>query len=262
MSLTFKNAINTAALKCCWPTPIFNNIPVTDMLSDSNKKESKYKEFQKSSKTIGNKTIDFIFSICKYYGLKLETAEASIISLIKYLDTTTNSKYDYNLIVLTIIFLCSKMFDLKHLPLSILHEISEHSYNNAIVLSCENHLLRNLNYDLYLRNTLLSDKVGLYLECIRNYYTEKDFSFINKTTQDFIKMLYLDMKLIKSIQFNLLAVSVIQAVILISSLEEGRNPVNLKLAALTGYSVNEIMDTGKKVLKNVLGHEAYKMFNF
>lgn len=262
MSLAFKNAINTAALKACWPTPIFNNIPITDMLFDPSKKESKFKDFQKSTKNIGNKTIDFIFSICEYYGLKLETAEASILSLIKYLEKPTNNKYDYNLTVLTIIFLCSKMFDLKHMPLSILHEITEHSYNNALVLSCENHLLRSLNYDLYLRNAMLSDKVGLFLECIKNYYDEKDFLFISKTTGNFIKMLYIDMKLIKNVQFNLLAVALIQAVILISSLEEGSNPVNLKLAALTGYSVNEITDTGKKILKNVLGHEAYKMFNF
>ena len=46
------------------------------------------------------------------------------------------------------------------------------------------------------------------------------------------------------------------------AMEEGKTPLLLKLALLSGFKEEEICIASKKIIKNVLGNEIYKMFNF
>jgi hypothetical protein len=67
------------------------------------------------------------------------------------------------------------MFDVKPLSLSTLHKISAHIYNNHMVLNCEKKLLKFINYDLFIRDKLVVDRVGLFLESIRPLIDQNDF---------------------------------------------------------------------------------------
>ncbi len=67
------------------------------------------------------------------------------------------------------------MFDVRPLSLSTLHRISAHIYNNNMVLNSEKKLLKFINYDLFIRDKLIVDRVGLYLESIRPLIDTKDF---------------------------------------------------------------------------------------
>ena len=70
------------------------------------------------------------------------------------------------------------------------------------------------------------------------------------------------MKLIRNYDIDFLSVSIIQAAFMMCSMEEGKTPLLLKLALLSGYKEEEICIASKKIIKNVLGNEIYKMFNF
>jgi hypothetical protein len=77
------------------------------------------------------------------------------------------------------ILICSKMFDVKPISLSTLHRISAYIYNNTMVLNVENRLLKFINYDLFIRDKLVVDRVGLYLESIRPLIDPNDFDKFN-----------------------------------------------------------------------------------
>jgi hypothetical protein len=73
------------------------------------------------------------------------------------------------------ILLASKFFDVNPLPLSNLHEISGHIYNNAMINCTEMMLLKFLDFNLFIRDKLIVDRVGLLLESIRFLIDSKDF---------------------------------------------------------------------------------------
>lgn len=68
------------------------------------------------------------------------------------------------------------MFDVRPLSLSMLHKISAHIYNNSMVLNAEKVILKIVDYNLFVRDALLIDKVGLYLESLRFLIQEQDFN--------------------------------------------------------------------------------------
>jgi hypothetical protein len=73
------------------------------------------------------------------------------------------------------ILLASKFFDVKPLPLAALHNISSHIYNNSMVQNTEKMILKFLDFNLFIRDKLIVDRVGLLLESIRFLLDQKDF---------------------------------------------------------------------------------------
>jgi hypothetical protein len=71
------------------------------------------------------------------------------------------------LIAMVCILLSSKFFDVKPLPLSTLHNISAHIYNNSMISNTEKMILKFLDFNLFIRDKLIIDRVGLLLESIR-----------------------------------------------------------------------------------------------
>lgn len=67
------------------------------------------------------------------------------------------------------------MFDVRPLSLSTFHKISAHIYNNAMVLNAEKMILKLVDYNLFVRDILYVDRIGLYLESIRFLIAEQDF---------------------------------------------------------------------------------------
>ena len=224
---------------------------------------SKYKDVFNNSVTLDSDLLDFIFYLTNNQNLSIETAESSVIVLHYYLKNIQNpNKYNLQLLTMVSIFICSKIFDVRRFSLSHFHQISEHKYNNKMVLKCEADILKTLNYDLFMRDNTINNKVCLYLETIRDFFENKDFLILKETTEEFIKLLYEDMKLIKNYDIDFLSVSIIQAAFMMCSMEEGKTPLLLKLALLSGFKEEEISIISKKIIKNVLGNEIYKMFNF
>ena len=224
---------------------------------------SKYKDVIKDSVILDSDLLDFIFYLTDNQNLSLETAEASVIVLHYYLKNSQSpNKYNLQLLTMVSIFICSKIFDVRRFSLGHFHQISEHKYNNKMVLKCEAEILKTLNYDLFIRDNTINNKVCLYLETIRDFFENKDFLILKETTEEFIKLLYEDMKLIKNYDIDFLSVSIIQAAFMMCSMEEGKTPLLLKLALLSGFKEEEICIISKKIIKNVLGNEIYKMFNF
>ena len=250
-------------IRSCWPTKLINGIPLSEIMYKKNLITSKYKDILKNSIILDPDILDFIFYLVDNQNLSLETAEASVIVILYYLKNSKNpNKYHIQLLTMVSVFICSKVFDIKRFTLGHFHQISEHKYNNKMVLKCEAEILRTLNYDLFIRDNTIVNKVYLYLETVRDFFENKDFLIVKDTTEEFIKLLYEDMKLIRNYKIDFLSVSIIQAVFMMCSMEEGKTPLLLKLALLSGFKEEEICILSKKIIKNVLGTEIYKMFNF
>ena len=250
-------------ISSCWPKKLINGIPLSELMYPKNLIISKYKDVINNSVTLDSDLLDFIFYLTDNQNLSLETAESSVIVLHYYLKNTQNpNKYNLQLLTMVSIFICSKIFDVRRFSLSHFHQISEHKYNNKMVLKCEADILKTLNYDLFMRDNTINNKVCLYLETVRDFFENKDFLILKETTEEFIKLLYEDMKLIKNYDIDFLSVSIIQAAFMRCSMEEGKTPLLLKLALLSGFKEEEISIISKKIIKNVLGNEIYKMFNF
>ena len=250
-------------IRSCWPTKLIYGIPLSEMMYPKNLIVSKYKDVIKNSIVLEPDLLDFIFYLTDNQNLSLETAEATIIVLLYYLKNAKNpNKYNMQLLTMVSIFLCSKIFDVRRFSLGHFHQISEHKYNNKMVLKCEADILKTLNYDLFIRDYTINNKVCLFLETVRDFFENNDFFILKETTEEFIKLLYQDMKLIRNYDLDFLSVSIIQAAFMMCSMEEGKTPLLLKLALLSGFKEEEICIASKKIIKNVLGNEIYKMFNF
>ena len=141
--------------------------------------------------------IDFIFQFSSIANLSKETPEAALILFDFYLSHEKEFKHDIQLIAMTCILICSKMFDVNPLSLNTLHRISTHVYNNAMVLNCETYLLRLINFDVFVRDNLLSDRVGLYLENVRCFFEKEDFNVFVDLCFKISALIHEEMKLRK-----------------------------------------------------------------
>ena len=250
-------------IRSCWPTKLIYGIPLSELMLKKNSISSKYKNVLKNSVNLDPDLIDFIFFLTDNQNLSLETAESSVIILQYFLKNSKNmNKYNLQLITMVSVFICSKIFDIKRFTLAHLHQISEYKYNNKMVMKCEFDILKALNYDIFLRDNTLVNKVGLYLESVRDFFEKNDFDTLEETAHQFIQLLYSDMKLIKNYGIDFLSVGIIQAVFMMCSMEEGKTPLLLKISLLSGFKEEEICLGAKKIIKSVLGSEVYKMFNF
>jgi hypothetical protein len=249
-------------IKSCWPTKLIYGIPISEIMSEKNFMYSQYKDIYKSAQYLEPDLLDFIFYLADSQNLSLETAESSVILLLYYLkNSRQQNKYNFQLLIMVSVFICSKAIDMRRFSLTHFHQISEHKYNNKMVLKCESDILKVANYDLFIRDNTIVNKVNLYLETVRDFFVEKDFDILKETTEQFIILLYEDMKLIINYSLDYISVAIIQAAFMMCSMEEGKTPLLLKLALLSGYKEEEICILSKKVIKNALGSETYKMFN-
>ena len=250
-------------IRSCWPTKLIYNIPLYEMMLSKNLINSKYKNTINNSIEIDKDLLDFIFNLVDLENLSLETAEATIIILQYYMKNSKNpNKYNIQLITMVSIFLCSKMFDVNHFSLSHFHKISEHKYNNKIIFKCEEDILKTIDYDLFLRDNTIINKIYLYLETVRDYFEEKDFLTLKETTEQFLQLIYLDMKIIKNYDLDFISVSIIQAAFMMCTMEEGKTPLLFKLSLLSDIKEDNICLLAKKIVKISLGSDVYKMFNF
>lgn len=255
-------------IKSLWPNNFFYNIPLYDFnpTNITNLNEDNlvlYKNFQNSNININKVFLDFIFNFCQISFLSTETAESSILIFDYYLQNDNNyNKFDFQLIAMTCIFICSKFFDVHPISLDLLHKISDHTYNNKMILSCEKYLLNFLNYNIFIRDCLIIDRVGVFYENLKNFFDKKDINFFWELCKEICNLLYEDINFIKKFDINLLAAGIIQAAVVISIKREGKLPLTIKLSMLSGFKDLDILKLSKKIIKFVLGKEVYKQYNF
>ena len=112
--------------------------------------------------------------------------------------------------------------------MSTLHRISAHVYNNSMVLDAEKTVLKMVNYDLFVRDKLIVDRVGLFLESLRLLIAPKDFDKFAELCFKITDLIYEDTQLIKEADFNLLCSAVIHASLVIAIKRDGKLPMTIK----------------------------------
>jgi hypothetical protein len=182
-----------------------------------------------------NNITDFIFQFCnvntffnQVANLSRETAHASLFIFDYFSNSSDIQKYDIQLIAMVCILLSSKMFDVKPLSLSTLHRISAYVYNNSMILDSENIVLRVLNYDLFVRDHLIIDKVGLYLESIRFLIDDNDFERFKDICFKISDLIFEEYELVKGNNLNLLCAGLIQAALVIAVRRDGKLPITIR----------------------------------
>ncbi len=97
-----------------------------------------------------------------------------------------------------------------------------------MVINTEKIILKLLNYDLFVRDRLIVDRIGLYLESMRFLIEENDFDKFKDLTFKVSDLLFEDLTFIKETEFNLLCASIIQASLVIAIKRDGKLPITVK----------------------------------
>ena len=161
------------------------------------------------------------------------------------------------------------MYDIKPLNLSTLHKFSAYSYNNHQILEMEKKLMSIIEYDLFVRDNLIIDRVGLFLESIRPLIDENDYENFCNLCLKITNLLFENISFLKDNQLPIMACSIIQAGLLISTKKDGKLPITIKrnfmfelVSVIAQVKVEEILALSKKIVKHCLGKEIYKKFTF
>jgi len=72
------------------------------------------------------------------------------------------------------------MNDVKPINLSSMHKNTSNIFNNSMIIKTEKLILQNINYNLLLRDRLIVDRIGLYLESIKNLIISSSFESLKK----------------------------------------------------------------------------------
>ena len=129
------------------------------------------------------------------------------------------------------------MYDVKPITLNSLHKVSAHSFNNYQLLEVEKKLLSAIDYDLFVRDKLIVDRVGLYLESIRFLIDGTDFEKFCGLCFKIANLLFENILLLKENDIALTACSIIQAGLTISTKKDGKLPITIRCKLLFDDSV-------------------------
>lgn len=72
------------------------------------------------------------------------------------------------------------MNDVTPINLSLLHKNTNNIFNNSTIIKIERFILESLEYKLLFRDKLIADRVGLYLEAVRNLILPEAFKILQK----------------------------------------------------------------------------------
>lgn len=73
-----------------------------------------------------------------------------------------------------------QMNDVRPINLSILHKNTNNIFNNSMLIRSERLILDTVEYKLLFRDKLIVDRVGLYLEAIKNLILPDAFRQLQK----------------------------------------------------------------------------------
>ncbi|MCQ2817388.1 MAG: hypothetical protein MJ252_09005 [archaeon] len=239
-----------------WSMPKVYGIPIAEIINEKKKSGFRYKEIQKSNVHLDYKVKNYMLNLCEMADLSFEAEEASILCM-TYLMIKNPSLISKGVQALAIacVLLCSKQFDRYPIPLNLVHDTSRHSFSTPQILECEKEVVTALDFNFFFTDDLVCDRVGLYMESIRDIFYEKDYdSFIKKTHKVIITLMDED-KFFRKVDIDLLALGIIHATFLIVLKKEAKFPWTYKLASFVGGNVEVILKLGKKIARHAIGQD-------
>ncbi len=72
------------------------------------------------------------------------------------------------------------MNDVRPINLSTLHKNTNNAFNNSMLIRTERLILDSIEYKLLFRDKLVVDRVGLYLEAVKNLILPEAFKQLQK----------------------------------------------------------------------------------
>jgi hypothetical protein len=210
--------------------------------------------------------IEYIFQFALEANLSKMTAHGSINMIEKIVNNHKQIiiKDDFELLILAVLFLNSKLFDVCPISLSMLHQISGNSYSNSNVLNQESHILNTFNFNVMDREVLLIDKIGMLCENLKAIFDIQFYEFMSEVSFE-ISDLVFESQQLRYYELNkkmLLAAGIINTSFVIITKTTGVTPLVIRLALIVLVTTDEIMAITDKVLKFVLGKDIYKKFTF
>ena len=101
-------------------------------------------------------------------------------------------------------------------------------YTNKMIIKTEKQIFKVFNYNLMIRDYLLEDKVGLFLEYIQDLLLYDDFVSLTKISFNICLLLFEKIEIIRNNQICYLAASIIQSALVIAIKKDGNFPVTMK----------------------------------
>ena len=270
-----------------WPIANHFNIPVTtfgnndetDSLVLSSKRYFNLKNIKisllihieehylsKKNKTLhalDSNVIEYIFQFCIEANLSKFTSH-SCIYLIERLVSKGFIKNNFELVLLTCIFLMAKVNDSKLFSLSELHQLSGNSFSNIDIITQERKILDFLEFKVINRDELLLDKVGILCENVKNILNKELIDDFNEICLESTDLIF-ENEYMRFIEMNykyFLAAGIINSCFIILTKTTGITPLVIRLSIIVNCSSEDILLLTEKILKILLGKETFKKFNF
>lgn len=258
-----------------WPVSSHFNIPSSDFMGGEtlkgqflNQEEDAVKRqiTKINSLALDPILIEYIFQFALEANLSKMTSHGSIYMIEKILNNHKQIiiKDDFELLVLAVVFLNSKLYDINPISLSLLHQISGNSYSNSNVLTQESQILNALNFNIMDRESLLIDKIGMICEILKAIFDYQFYEFLAEVSFEISDIIF-ESQPLRYYELNkkmLLAAGIINTSFVIITKTTGVTPLVIRLALIILVTTDEIMAITDKVLKFVLGKEIYKKFTF
>ncbi len=138
-----------------------------------------------------------------------------------------------------------------------------------MIIQYEREILKVMNYNIFVRDYLIIDKLGLYLEIVRPLIHEKNYSKFAGICKKVSNIIY-DNTELKEISLIYLASSIIYASSVLCTKTTGKVPILMRsiyfftytVSLLNDFPEDEIILLGMKILKTILGIELYKKYSF
>lgn len=171
---------------------------------------------------------------------------------------------NFELCLLTVIFICSKIYDVDPIKLNTLHLISSNSYSNDDIKKTEIIILKTIDYKSINRDYMLIDKVGVLCENLKPIIEDNIFEYFVDISYD-ITDLVISNPGVRYYDINyqlVIACAVVNTSFIIITKTTGVTPLVIRLSLLCKISTDEIIIKSEKILKVVLGKDIFKKFSF
>ena len=238
----------------CWVIPHYHGIQTSEFLKSS-EDAAGIATFSYSQYTeLNGLLIRYMFTIAHENGSSPYTRYAALHLLQSCL--AFGELADIQLTALVSLLVTSKFYDHRPITIDFLHKKSLGHYSTPQLTSQEAEILRMVEYNVH-RPEFVYDKIVLYFHLITplipSQFEQKYFALC----MDLCDLLheYPAHKFLKRYGLGLLASGVMQAALVVATKADGKFPVTVRLAAVTGNSDSQIRALGKKIVKYALGKE-------
>lgn len=207
--------------------------------------------------------VEYIFTFSNEANLNRYTSHSSVY-LLERLIKKSLLKKDFELNVLTCLYISSKLFNSNQFEIGELHKLSGNTYSNSDILNHEKYIISSLGYNVINRDELLLDKAGVVLEMVKNIIIHEVYSFLYDLVGECCDLIYESQYFrFIDVNFNMfLSIGIVNCSFVILTKTTGTTPLLYRLSQIGMVSIEDIVLLTEKLLKFILGNEVYKKYNF